>query len=195
MAALTLIIIRHAEKPKEEWPGPGLTIEGSPDDKSLVLRGWQRAGAWSALFGAGLGGTEFPRPDVIYAADPSRNIVTADADDGPSQRPFETVTPLSSALGLKPVTKWAVGEEDDLVNEIMQLSGVALVCWEHKRIISHRLPGIAGSKNLLGLPSMWNRLRFDLVLRFDRDASANAWSFRQLFPRLLSGDSATPLGR
>jgi hypothetical protein len=69
MSALTLMIIRHAEKPKEEWPGPGLTIEGSPDPKSLVIRGWQRAGAWSALFGAGLGGTDFPRPDVIYAAD------------------------------------------------------------------------------------------------------------------------------
>jgi hypothetical protein len=36
----------------------------------LVIRGWQRAGAWSALFGAGLGGTDFPRPEVIYAADP-----------------------------------------------------------------------------------------------------------------------------
>ena len=71
MPALTLLIIRHAEKPGENWPGPGLTIEGTPDDKSLVIRGWQRAGAWAALFGAGLGGTDYPAPAAIYAANPA----------------------------------------------------------------------------------------------------------------------------
>ena len=51
MDSLTLMIIRHAEKPKGAWPGPGLTTKGEIDKKSLVIRGWQRAGAWSALFG------------------------------------------------------------------------------------------------------------------------------------------------
>jgi hypothetical protein len=32
---------------------------------------------------------------------------------------------------------------------------------------------------------------FDVVLRFDREKSDGAWSFRQLFPQLLSGDSRT----
>ncbi|HKI13800.1 MAG TPA: histidine phosphatase family protein, partial [Roseiarcus sp.] len=59
MSALTILIIRHAEKPGESWPGPGLTAEGAGDKKSLVVRGWQRAGSWSALFGAGLGGDDF----------------------------------------------------------------------------------------------------------------------------------------
>jgi hypothetical protein len=40
--ALTILIIRHAEKAGEQWPGPGLTLEGVKDDKSLVVRGWQR---------------------------------------------------------------------------------------------------------------------------------------------------------
>jgi hypothetical protein len=48
MAPLTLLIIRHAEKPgdkpKEFGRGPGFTDEGEEDDKSLVIRGWQRAG-------------------------------------------------------------------------------------------------------------------------------------------------------
>jgi len=39
MPALTLLIIRHAKKPGESWPGPGLTLDGKPDDKSLVIRG------------------------------------------------------------------------------------------------------------------------------------------------------------
>jgi hypothetical protein len=69
-----------------------------------------------------------------------------------------------------------------------------LVCWEHKRIISHMLPAIAAGMNVPNLPSRWNKLRFDVVLRFDRGAPAGAWSFRQLFPRLLSGDSDKPLG-
>jgi hypothetical protein len=36
--------------------------------------------------------------------------------------------------------------------------------------------------------------RFDVVLRFDRAGPGAAWSFRQLFPRLLSGDSDVALG-
>src|SRR5215469_3664697 len=67
---LTIFIIRHAEKPGEIWPGPGLTREGKEDDKSLVIRGWERAGAWTALFGTLLDAEVFPRPSVIYAANP-----------------------------------------------------------------------------------------------------------------------------
>jgi putative addiction module component (TIGR02574 family) len=58
MSALTILIIRHAEKPGESWPGSGLTPDGIIDKKSLVIRGWQRAGSRSALFGVGLE----PRP-------------------------------------------------------------------------------------------------------------------------------------
>ena len=56
---LTLILLRHGEKPDDPVAPPlghGLTALGEQDDKhSLVVRGWQRAGAWAALFGpAGL---------------------------------------------------------------------------------------------------------------------------------------------
>jgi hypothetical protein len=43
------------------------------------------------------------------------------------------------------------------------------------------------------MPKKWDGARFDVVLRFDRSALGAPWSFRQLFPRLLSGDSDTPL--
>jgi hypothetical protein len=67
MSALIILIIRHAEKPGESWPGPGLTVDGVPDGKSLVIRGWQRAGSWSALFGAGLGDLDYPAPKPVWS--------------------------------------------------------------------------------------------------------------------------------
>jgi hypothetical protein len=187
MSALTILIIRHAEKPDEAWPGPGLTPDGVADNKSLVIRGWQRAGAWSALFGAGLGGDDFPRPAAIYAADPRS---TAGAD--PSKRPFETITPLAAQLTLTPIVK-PLGVEHDLVAEIVGLTGVVLVCWEHKAIAKTILPAIANGQALHGMPMKWDGARFDVVLRFDRSAPGAPWTFRQLFPRLMSGDSATPM--
>jgi hypothetical protein len=39
----------------------------------------------------------------------------------------------------------------------------------------------------------WDGARFDVVLRFDRSAPGAPWTFRQLFPRLMFGDSATPM--
>jgi hypothetical protein len=40
---------------------------------------------------------------------------------------------------LVPVTTCAVGQEASLVKELTASSGVVLMCWEHKRIISHIL--------------------------------------------------------
>jgi broad specificity phosphatase PhoE len=117
MSTLTILIIRHAEKPGEAWPGPGLTPDGVADKKSLVIRGWQRAGAWSALFGAGLGGDDFPQPGAIYAANPSST-----AGEDPSQRPFETIAPLAARLTLTPIVKYPLGAEHDLVAEIVGLT-------------------------------------------------------------------------
>ena len=187
MASLTLLIVRHAEKPGENWPGPGLTSKGAPDKDALVIRGWQRAGAWAALFGAGLGGTLYPAPAKIYAANPD-----ATGDDV-SQRPYETALPLADRLfGTKPDTSFAKGQEAALVNALLGLSGVVLVAWEHKAIVEDILPRlpIASGKP----PTHWDGSRYDVVLRLDRADGASGFAFRQLFPKLLSGDSDTPLG-
>ena len=139
MSALTILIIRHAEKPGEAWPGPGLTPDGVADKKSLVIRGWQRAGGWSALFGGGLGGDDFPAPTAIYALNPN-----ATTGDDPSQRPFETITPLAARLTLTPIVKYPLGAEHDLVAEIVGLAGVVLVSWEHKAIAKYDPSGHCG---------------------------------------------------
>jgi hypothetical protein len=187
--SLTILIIRHAEKPGEAWPGSGFTADGAQDDKSLVIRGWQRAGAWAALFSEGRGGASFPRPDTIYAANP--NVAVA-GDSDPSKRPFETITPLAAKLNKTPVTKWAQGQEDKLAGEITKLTGAVLVCWEHKKIVEALLPKIAGNSGLT-LPTHWPSGRFDLVLRFDHAAPDAPWQCQQLFPKLLSGDSDSPI--
>ena len=71
MSALTVMFIRHAEKPGGSFPGDGTSVDGKADDKSLVIRGWQRAGTWAALFGSDLCSADYPRPNVIYTAKPA----------------------------------------------------------------------------------------------------------------------------
>jgi hypothetical protein len=189
MSALTILIIRHAEKPGEDWPGPGFTEDGQADTESLVIRGWQRAGAWTALFGAGLGGTTYPAPQAIYAATPGK---PDQLNQGPSRRPYETIFALAPRLNLTPNTSFAKGDEKHLVDALLKLSGVALVCWEHKAIISDILPRLPVS-NSGDLPTHWSSKRFDVVLRLDRADGATTFVFQELFPRLMSGDSNKPL--
>ncbi len=184
MVALALLIIRHAEKPGEDWPGPGSTLCGPPDPESLRVRGRPRQGSRSALFGAGLGGADYPAPARIYAANP--------AGTGVSQRPFETITALAPRLGITPDTTYAQGQEDGLVQELLGLSGVVLVSWEHKAIVEAILPKLPITSGTP--PAHWNGSRFDVVLRLDRADGATGFAFRQLFPQLLSGDSDKPLG-
>jgi hypothetical protein len=154
-----------------------------------VIRGWQRAGAWATLFGAGIdtGGT-YPVPARIYAADP------ANAEEGePSQRPFETIKPLADRLRLTPITRWGDGDEGKIVWDINGFTGVVLVCWEHKAIIASLLPALLVGQQVPDFPPKWDGERFDVVLRLDRASPAAPWSFRQLFPQLLAGDSNAPV--
>jgi hypothetical protein len=190
MSALTIMLIRHAEKPDDPSLGGGLTVQGAPDKHSLVIRGWQRAGAWAALFGSGTQGTDFPKPDTVYAADPNK----PPTDDGSvSQRPYETILPLCDRLRIKPITKFGVGEEVAMLDKMRRLTGTVLICWEHKRIVAAILPELAKDQVLPHLPTKWDGARFDVVLRFDRVQSDAHWNFRQLFPRLLAGDLDVPL--
>ena len=172
MDALTLLIIRHAEKPDGDATGPGLTHKGKVDSKSLVIFGWERAGAWTALFGAGLGGSTYPAPQAVYAADPDS---TKDGSE-PSRRPYETVLDLAARVGL----------------DRLPLAGTVLVAWEHKAIISDILPRLPVS-NADQLPTHWSGKRFDVVLRLDRAAGATEFEFQELYPCLMPGDSTKPL--
>ena len=186
MSALTLLIIRHAEKPEDQWPGPGLTHKGAEDKESLVIRGWQRAGAWAALFGAGSSLPDYPEPDTIYAAAPDS---AERLHRHPSRRPFETISALADRLDMKPNTHFIKGEEEQLVQELLTLSGVVLLSWEHKAIVESILPMLPTAQGIL--PTEWPEDRFDVVLRFDRPDGAQQFAYRMLCPQLLSGDPST----
>jgi hypothetical protein len=176
--SLTLMVIRHAEKPGETWPGPGLTEAGEINPKSLAIRGWQRAGAWAALFGGNQGRGDYPAPGALFAARPEGSA---------SRRAADTLQPLAARLGQSLDLSFAQGEEDRLMDKVLGLSGVVLVSWEHKRIAEGILPRLAVQPGVV-LPARWPPDRYDLVLRFDRPVESDRFALRQLCPRLLSGD-------
>src|SRR6478672_7215364 len=119
----TVILIRHAEKPGGDWPGPGLTEDGIEDPASLVIRGWQRAGALTVLFSDA---SHMMRPDRIYAS----GILKQDGAGSHSKRPLQTIGPLAQRLSTEPVDKFSKGQEAELASELIVLSGVTLVCWQ-----------------------------------------------------------------
>jgi hypothetical protein len=188
MGDLTLLIIRHAEKPNAGSAESGLTENGAPDSESLVIRGWQRAGAWAALLGAGLGGPDYPKPDAIFAAEQGPADIL---NQPPSRRPAETVSPLAARLGKTVDESFAKGKEKELVAKLLTLSGVVLVAWEHEAIIADILPRLPVGQGTP--PTHWPGQRFDVVLRFDRPAGETTFAYRPLYPELLSGDSRGPL--
>src|SRR5271154_1465203 len=143
MSSLTLLIIRHGEKPPKKPQdvdyGAGVDAQGEPNSKSLAVRGWERAGAWTALFGFDAFGPNYPKPDVIYAANP--NQLGGDADSI-SHRPLETIQPLADRLHIAPNVTYGVGQEEALVRELVMLTGTVFISWEHKMIAKEILPAL-----------------------------------------------------
>lgn len=84
-----IMVIRQAEKPV---PGQfkGVRQSGEDDEHSLIVRGWQRAGALIRFF---------MRPEYAAIAVPTHLIGSSHTDDT-SRRPHQTLLPLSHAMGL-----------------------------------------------------------------------------------------------
>jgi len=101
------------------------------DEGIILVKGSPSWCSGMVIFGSFLGGPDYPQPAVIYAANPD-----ATTGEEPSQRPVETIIPLSGRLGLKTVTTCEAGQESKLAAELVGLTGgVALVCWGHKAIV------------------------------------------------------------
>ncbi|TKC91665.1 hypothetical protein FAZ69_04265 [Trinickia terrae] len=188
MAAPTakkIMIIRHAEKPDDKGKPYGVNADGEEDKESLTTLGWQRAGALVALFDPARGplqSTELAKPDVLFAA-----VVAPHAK---SERPTETITPLSErlAIALNVNGKYTKGQEADVAKAALASQGAVLICWQHEDI-----PAIAGNIPLSNgpVPQKWPDDRFDLVWVFDLQSATGQYGFSQVPQELLAGDRAT----
>jgi hypothetical protein len=186
-----IMIIRHAEKPPKSpgKKGPWDVLEdGEPGNgKSLIVPGWQRAGALNAFFApyqAKPANPKIATPDYIYAANPK----------GESHRPCETVTPLAAWLGYRQgspqfnVTYQIGGGEPQLAKSVLSLSGVVLICWEHKNIMPNLMQVINEAvpiANYASIPSPWPDV-FYLVWVLDLTGSSYVWT--SLNQNLMAGD-------
>ena len=160
----TVMIVRHAEKP-DEAPGSappfGVDELGQTHPESLTPRGWQRAGAVAALFGAPNPPAPLGQPSVLLS--PDYGPVT------PSHRTTQTLTPLSRRLGVAIATPVAKGQEADLVRRsVLPADGDVLVCWEHHHIpdIVTALAGALGVGHVPEIGRTWPDDDFDSILVF-----------------------------
>jgi len=186
-----IMIIRHAEKPPKHGGEPlDVQQDGEPGNgKSLIVTGWQRAGALNAFFApyqAKPANPAIVTPDYIYAACPTSE----------SQRPSETVTPL--ATWLKYVedtpqfnTTYTIGgEESEMVTSVLGLSGTVLICWEHDNIMPHIMDPIDDKvpiSNYSKIPSAFPDV-FYLVWILDLDAAGTGYKWSSVNQNLMAGD-------
>jgi hypothetical protein len=175
-----IMIIRHAEKPPDSGQPFGVTADGDQDPESLIIEGWQRAGALACLFAPSSGpllNPELATPEFLFASHSK--------SDGGSNRPLQTITPLASKLGLTPKTH-KKSDIDKVAADAMACGGIALVSWQHEDI-----PAIANLilGNSTTVPQTWPGPRFDVVWVFDLDQSSNSYSFKQVPQSLLAGDT------
>ena len=193
-----IMVIRHAEKPDDNHQG--VTSHGDADKEALIVRGWQRAGALTALFDPTNGPLQNPNlavPKVIYASDPEKPS-EADDDDGKkgskSKRPLETITPLAERLSIKDKVnvKFAKGDEKHMVESVLGESGVVLISWQHQKIADIAKHIVGSKPPTKPIPAKWPGDRFDIVWVFTPPApSSDHWGFVQVPQQLLSGDAGT----
>lgn len=160
----TIYIIRHAEKLTDKRP-------------DLAPEGFHRAALIPRLFlpAAGESRVLLPKPDFIFATARSKN----------SNRPVETVMPLSSALN-EPINNEILDDDYPKLAEEL-LSGkyagkVVLVAWHHGKI-----PALTFALGATPPTEKWPDVQFDRIWRIDY--AAGKAKLTDLPMLLLPGDS------
>jgi hypothetical protein len=155
-----VLIIRHAEKPPEEEKSPNLSKEG-----------FARAEALAKVVPA-----NFPRPDFLIATKRSKN----------SDRPAETITPLSAVLHepIEATVKDAAFAQvaHDVLTNPKYAGKVVLISWHHGKI-----PELAHALGAKDAPDHWSGQVFDRVWEITYDHGAA--TFKDLPEKALPGDS------
>ncbi len=182
--AQRIMIIRHAEKPYVDNDGKtnGVGMDGNQSDESLAVRGWQRAGGLSVLFGSAelAQSRELSVPQHLYASGPKKTDVAGSL----SLRPEQTLIPLAQRLGLTICVDWMKGQEAGLAQTVLKQTGTVLVSWQHEEIpmIAAAIPG-----GNIPQTRTWQDERFDLVWVFDL-LPDGSYRFKEIHQALLSSD-------
>lgn len=202
MGASKVMIIRHAEKPEENYLG--IDALGKMNPESLITIGWERAGGIANLFCPANDNFQNPalaKPDFIYASDPARG---KDSSKKPSRRPYETILALAAKLNLPPITTFIDSDFSNMISAALLNTGTVLIAWQHQDIlpkapsddsIVSELLKQTRTGNLPGVPAgPWPGNRFDIVFVLDRPTGTGPFTrFTQVPQMLLAGDSITPI--
>jgi hypothetical protein len=142
MGATKIMVIRHAEKPGSyngvQYVGVNNLGTLADDDgaKHLVTLGWKRAGALVTLFAAPWGPKtlSLATPQFLFASDPIAKHDDGISDEGPSQRPHETLTALAAKLTLSIDTSYGKNHYAKMVKSALACEGVVLIAWQNEDI-------------------------------------------------------------
>jgi len=175
--ARKIMIIRHAEKPNGYYKG--ISEKGLVEPESLIVRGWQRAGALSGLFNPknkALKKSKLSVPEFLYAS-PAGN-------HSKSKRPVQTIKALSKLLKVPIIKKFGRDDYKAMTRHALRRNGTVLICWQHEHI-----PQIARLiLNNEDAPDYWPSDRYDLVWVFKLDTITGTYKFYQISQNLLPGD-------
>jgi hypothetical protein len=162
---VVVMIIRHGEKPADK------------NNHSLNDIGRKRAAALAELFTRPNLPTGLYKPDYLYASKGQTS----------SNRPVETMTPLSVRMGKTIDSRYAAADAAKLAKVIRDKPGIHLVCWAHGEI-----PDLfkALGKSFPNYFKTWPDSRFDIVCVFAELDKDNEWALEQVPELLLAGDSS-----
>jgi hypothetical protein len=211
MGATKIMVIRHGEKPGSydgaQYAGVNNlgTVAGDDGAKHLVTLGWERTGALVALFAAPWGPKTplLATPQFLFASDPIAKQGDDTSDEGPSERPYETLTALAAKLNLTTDTSHGKNHYAKMVTSALARDGVVLIAWQHEDIalttktggpgISQEILMQTGTTGTLNIPTSWPigraGARYDLVFVFDRPTgSGPIIRYTLVAQQLLAGD-------
>ena len=210
MGATKIMAIRHAEKPGiyngTQYAGVNNlgTVTGNDGAKHLVTLGWERAGALVTLLAPPWGPkTSLATPQFLFASDPIAKHGDDVSDEGPSQRPYETLTALAAKLDLPIDISHGKNHYARMVTSALACDGAVLIAWQHEDIslttktgcpgISREILTQTGTTGNFNIPASWPRgpagARYDLVFIFDRPSGDGPITgFTLLAQQLLAGD-------
>jgi broad specificity phosphatase PhoE len=154
-----LLLLRHAEKPEAE------------NDVGLSPKGQIRAAALAVYLPL-----VFGRPTHLIAAQRTKE----------SDRPAQTLKPLSEALGLPIDTRFQNEHFKDLARELLEnpayQGALIVVCWHHGEI-----PDLARALNVKDVPDHWDGDDFDRIWQIDYGLEHA--KLNKVHQKLLFGDS------